>query len=182
MSIKKKLTIKYLIGILAILIVMIALAVVGRHNYRQSQERERQLVITHVIPGSILQVKAKDDNNRVIDQKYYVFMKKSHAVIRCDDLRDARRAQIGQDLIGTKRYTYKITHDLPNKDHVEVNAITVWDHDQVAMKVFFDDWYGDRQKMSINDRVGLEPYLNQLGAQYHIDPITIELGGHLIAR
>ena len=108
MSIKKKLTIKYLIWILASLIVMIALAVVGQHNYRQSQERERQLAITHVIPGSILQVKAKDDNNRVIDQRYYVFMKKSHAVIRCNDLRDARRAQIGQDVIRTKRYTCEL--------------------------------------------------------------------------
>ena len=182
MSRKKKLTIKYLRGILAILIVMMALAVVGRYNYRQSQERERQLAITHVIPGSILQVKAKDDNNRVIDQKYYVFMKKSHSVIRCNDLREARRVQIGQDVIGTKRYTYKITHDLPNKDHVEVNAVTVWDHDRVVMKVFFDDWYGNYQKMSINDRVGLEPYLNQLGAQHHVDPITIKLVGHFITR
>ena len=182
MSINKKLTIKYLIGILAVLIVMIALAVVGQHNYRQSQERERQLAITHVVPGSILQVKAKDDNRRVIDQKYYVFMKKSHAVIRCNDLRDARRAQIGQDVIGTKRYTYKITHKLPNEDHSEVNAVTVWDHDQIVMRVFFDDWYGDHQKMSINDSVGLEPYLNQLGVQHHVDPITIDLGGHLITR
>ena len=50
------------------------------------------------------------------------------------------------------------------------------------MKVFFDDWYGDHQKMSINDSVGLESYLNQLGVQYHVDPITINLGGHLIMR
>ena len=50
------------------------------------------------------------------------------------------------------------------------------------MNVFFDDRYGDHQKMSIDDSVGLEPYLNQLGAQYHVDPITINLGGHLITR
>lgn len=50
------------------------------------------------------------------------------------------------------------------------------------MKVFFDDWYGNHQKMSINDCVGLEPYLNQLGAQHHVDPITIKLVGHFITH
>ena len=75
-----------------------------------------------------------------------------------------------------------MVNKLPNEDHAEVNAVTVWDHNQVVMKVFFDDWYGDHQKMSINDSVGLEPYLNQLGVQYHVDPITINLGGHLITR
>ena len=182
MSTKKKLIIKYLIGILAMLIVMVVLAVVGQHNYQQSQEHERQIAITHVIPGSILQVKVKDDNNQVIDQKYYVFKKKSHAVIRCNDLRDARRAQVGQDMMGTNRYTYKITHDLQNDDHAEVNAVTVSDKDQVVMKIFFDDWYDDHQKMSINDGAGSEPYLNQLGNQHHIDPMTIKLSGHLIIR